>query len=85
MDWASIGQILAAVGAFLAAQKGYEHFQYRRHNSLSEADREFIEGCFYTLSDKLKIDRLELADKISEVVRKEGSTTRAIVHRSQGD
>ena len=83
-------QTLLAIGGVLGGQKGLEIYRRKklakgngeyelRKNSLSSSDKEFIKGCFDSMSKDLEIGRLGLARDITAAVQHEGEATRVVV------
>ena len=89
MDLMVFAQIMTAVGMVLGGQKGMEIYkrkrfangnggQYpeRRRNSFSNADKDFIRGCFSSLELSMENDRLKTCRELEEAIRDEGKQTR---------
>ncbi|KKM60190.1 hypothetical protein LCGC14_1544360 [marine sediment metagenome] len=101
MEFFSLAEIVTAVVMVLGGQKGFEIYKRKRHsnggrdrrsnsgnhNSFSQGDKEFIEGCFKTQTKEMgmsmKNDRLELAILLKDIVQAEGEKTRSVVRSSR--
>ncbi len=97
MEFFSLAEIVTAVVMVLGGQKGFELYKRKRHsnggrdrrsnsgnhNSFSQGDKEFIEGCFKTQTKEvgmsMKNDRLELLGELKDFIRSDGESTRTAV------
>lgn len=91
-------EILSAVIMVLCGQKGYEVYKRRKFsneghdrrsgsNSFVQDDKNFIKDCFEgqakEIGSALKTDRLELVQKLGDIIRREGDNVRIVIREGR--